>query len=107
MQAAVNAISRTFAFEGPGGKIFEFNGEGPFVEYIERTMIQRRGEWIRLNDAFLPGNAKQVFQSTMPKTRGTQSWAGGMREKLNSDPAALRAECEANGWIKSLARLKR
>nr|HRJ12487.1 DUF1338 family protein [Alphaproteobacteria bacterium] len=64
MQAAVAAISRTFSFEGPGGKVFEFKGEGPFVEYIERTMIQRDGKWVRLNDAFLPGNAKQVFQST-------------------------------------------
>ena len=33
-----------------------------FVEYIERTIVKRNGEWVRLNDAFLPGNAMQVFQ---------------------------------------------
>lgn len=107
LQAAVAAIPRVFSFEGPGGKRYDFNGEGPFVEYIERTMVQKNGEWVRLNDAFLPGNAKQVFQSTMPKTRGAQTWAGEMRDKFQNDPAALRAECETNGWVKSLQRLQR
>lgn len=106
MQAAVAAISRVFAFDGPNGKRYEFRGEGPFVEYIERTMIKKDGEWMRLNDAFLPGNAKQVFQSTMPKTRGAQSWAEEMKQKFENDPSALLAECRDKGWIKSAERLE-
>lgn len=107
MQAAVAAIPRAFKFSGPDGRSFTFHGEGPFVEYIERTMVFEDGEWKRLNDAFLPGNAKQVFQSTMPKTRGTQSWAEEMRQKFETDKKALLAECKEKGWIKSAARLEK
>ena len=69
LQAAVSAIPREFNFAGPNGKSFTFKGEGPFVEYIERTTIKKDGHWQRINDAFLPTNAKQVFQSTMPKNQ--------------------------------------
>lgn len=106
LQAAVAAISRTFSFDGPDGKRYDFNGEGPFVEYIERTMVKKDGEWHRLNDAFLPGNAKQVFQSTMPKTRGAQSWTEELKQKFESDPVALLKECKGKGWIKSVERLE-
>lgn len=107
LQAAVAAIPRVFSFEGPEGKRYDFHGEGPFVEYIERTVIQKNGEWVRLNDAFLPGNAKQVFQSTMPKTRGTQSWSAEMKEKFERDPQALLQECRDKGWAKAAARLEK
>ncbi len=107
LQAAVAAISRTFSFEGPEGLRYDFHGEGPFVEYIERTMIKKDGEWVRLNDAFLPGNAKQVFQSTMPKTRATQSWAEEMKQKFLSDPKALLQECRDKGWLKAAERLEK
>lgn len=107
MQAAVAAISRSFDFKGPNGKIWSFAGEGPFVEYIERTTYLKDGTWTRLNDAFLPGNAKQVFQSTMPKTRGAQSWAEEMRQKFADDPKALLTECNEKGWVKSAQRLEK
>lgn len=107
LQGAVAAISRHFDFEGPEGRNYSFHGEGPFVEYIERTTIKEEGQWIRLNNAFLPGNAKQIFQSTMPKTRGAQSWAEEMKTKFETDPAALLTECQKKGWIKSAARLEK
>lgn len=107
MQAAVAAISRSFDFDGPNGKRWSFAGEGPFVEYIERTTYKQDGQWVRLNDAFLPGNAKQVFQSTMPKTRGAQSWAAEMKDKFAANPAALLAECKDKGWIKAAQRLEK
>ena len=107
MQAAVAAISRAFTFKCPDGREFVFNGEGPFVEYIERTVIKRRGEWVRLNDAFLPGNAKQVFQSTMPETREKQGWSERMKAKFLSNPQELLRECKQNGWTKAEAMLKK
>lgn len=107
IQAAVAAIPRTFGFQGPEGRRYDFNGEGPFVEYIERTMVKRNGRWERINDAFLPGNAKQVFQSTMPKTRGAQSWAEEMKQKVAQNPAALLQECRAKGWLKAAGRLEK
>ncbi len=106
LQGAVAAISRNFTFEGPGGREFTFSGEGPFVEYIERTTILVGGQWKRLNDAFLPGNAKQVFQSTMPKTRGEQSWAVKMKMKLETSPSELLQECIDNGWAKAARKLQ-
>lgn len=105
LQAAVSAISREFKFVGPNGKSYTFKGEGPFVEYIERTMIKKDGQWQRINDAFLPTNAKQVFQSTMPKTRQAQSWADEMKLKFESSPKDLFAECQEKGWLKSAERL--
>ncbi|MEM6781115.1 MAG: hypothetical protein AAF569_04575 [Pseudomonadota bacterium] len=107
LQAAVAAIPRTFSFDGPEGRRYDFNGEGPFVEYIERTMIKPNGHWERLNDAFLPGNAKQVFQSTMPKTRGAQSWAEEMKQEFESDPSALLQKCKERGWMKAAERLEK
>lgn len=107
LQAAVAAIPRNFSFDGPDGRRYDFAGEGPFVEYIERTMVEQDGQWRRINDAFLPGNAKQVFQSTMPKTRAAQSWAEEMKNKVDTDPEALLAECRENGWIKSAQRLEK
>ena len=107
MQAAVAAIPRVFSFDGPDSKRYDFDGEGPFVEYIERTMHKPDGEWVRLNDAFLPGNAKQVFQSTMPKTRGAQSWAEEMKQKFQENPQSLLAECQQKGWMKSAQRLEK
>lgn len=107
LQAAVAAIPRTFSFEGPEGRRYDFHGEGPFVEYIERTMVKRDGQWVRLNDAFLPGNAKQVFQSTMPKTRAAQSWADEMKTKFLTDPTSLLQECREKGWLKAAARLEK
>lgn len=107
LQAAVAAIPRTFSFDGPDGKRYDFNGEGPFVEYIERTMVKKHGHWERINDAFLPGNAKQVFQSTMPKTRGAQSWAAGVKEQFETDRQALLQECKQKGWVKSVERLEK
>lgn len=107
LQAAVSAIPREFKFDGPEGKNYTFKGEGPFVEYIERTMVKDDGAWKRVNDAFLPGNAKQVFQSTMPKTRGAQSWADEMRTKFENDPQALLKECLDKGWVKAAERLQK
>lgn len=107
LQAAVAAIPRVFSFEGPDGARFDFAGEGPFVEYIERTMVHKDGLWQRVNDAFLPGNAKNVFQSTMPKTRGAQSWAEEMRSRLNNDPKGLLAEIREKGWINSTRLLEK
>lgn len=107
MQAAVAAIPRVFSFEGPEGRHFDFTGEGPFVEYIERTMVYKNGQWQRINDAFLPANAKKVFQSTMPKTRGSQSWAEEMRLKFETDPASLLSQARHNGWVKSAALLEK
>ena len=106
IQAAVAAIPRDFAFQGPVGRSFTYQGEGPFVEYIERTMVRGEGGWQRVNDAFLPSNAKQVFQSTMPKTRAAQSWAEEMLAKLRSEPQELLRECEAKGWLKAAAKLR-
>jgi hypothetical protein len=68
-------------------------------------MVKRDGAWVRVNDAFLPGNAKQVFQSTMPKTRGTQSWASEMKAMMVSDRAALRALAVERGWVKAVERM--
>lgn len=106
IQAAVAAIPRKFVFLGPKGQKFTFYGEGPFVEYIERTVRQNNeGKWIRINDAFLPGNARKIFQSTMPETRESQSWALKMRQKFEADPLALLYECQEQGWTRSEQKL--
>ena len=70
-------------------------------------MIFAEGKWKRINDAFLPANAKQVFQSTMPKTRGEQSWACRMLEKLQEDREGLMRECREKGWYVSFNKLLR
>ncbi len=102
MQGAVAAIPRVFSFEGPEGKEWKFQGQGPFVEYIERTLRQdHNGKWYRVNDAFLPENALDVFDATMKDTRQGKSWVTAQKNKLEASPDAFFEELLEQGMMKS------
>lgn len=105
-QAGVAAPPTYEVFRAPRGRTdYHTRIEGPFVEYIERVLMQRNGEWQEMNGAFLPANALKVFKSTMPNTRTEGSWADRMEQHLNEDPMGLFEHCLERGWMLSAARM--
>ncbi|MGB5070257.1 MAG: hypothetical protein WBO28_04825, partial [Flavobacteriales bacterium] len=105
-QAGIAAPVTYEIFTAPKGRSnYYVQIEGPFVEYIERVLVQKSGEWKEINEAFLPANALKVFKSTMPNTRESGTWADKMTAQLNEDPLALFHVCLERGWMLSAARL--
>jgi hypothetical protein len=102
LQASVIADKKKFIFKSEFGQ-FEYEGQGAFVEYIERPVVFKNNQWHRINDAFLPSNAKQIFQSTMDKTRNTQSWSVQMQDLYINNLDYLYTMCKEKNWTKSLS----
>jgi Domain of unknown function (DUF1338) len=105
-QAGIAAPKTYEVFRAPAGRTnYYAEIEGPFVEYIERVLVQESGAWKELNKAFLPANALQVFKSTMPNTREAGSWAEKQALKLKENPMNLFHEALERGWMIAAARM--
>lgn len=105
-QAGIAAPPTYEVFKAPRGRTdYHTMIEGPFVEYIERVLVQRNGQWEEINGAFLPANALKVFKSTMPNTRTEGSWAERMAARIKDDPMSLFEHCLERGWMMAAGRM--